>query len=229
MRNTPTRSKVNVESFSFSLVGINQQVLISEYIAGKHLAAEAQMNRKPPQIYGDIKKNTLELTENPFDKSFVINSNSNKKVVHTTNNNVFQSVDMNNMEVTKIKFNCRYCRVSFEIIPIGFPLVLEFDGEKYIAHCDEPYHCSFECAYARFDEVFKIGNDDYKNVEENFKFIFSLMHPGKELIRSKDFRLHEVNGGSLTELEYRSNSHQYFRVPSLITLPVKRMYFSYKN
>jgi hypothetical protein len=223
------RSKVNVELFSFSLTGINQQMAIEGYIKGEHLIFEDSPNKKSVQVFGDIKKNAVELTEDPMQKVFTINSNSNKQVIHTTNNNVFQFVDANNMEMSKIKFNCRYCRVEFEMVPIGFPLILEFDGKKYTAHCDEPYHCSFECGFARIDEVFKLGSDDYKNVEENFKLIFSLMHPGKELVRAKDFRLHEINGGSLTEEQYRSNSHRYFKIPSLITLPVKRMYAAHKN
>lgn len=225
------RSKISTDTFSFTLRGINQQQMIQNYISGKHLTMSVVKNASKKKHMTSsnsmIRKPGTELDEDPFKQSFVINANSTKQVIRTTNHDIFEAVMKNGGELVVMQFRCFYCRHEFTRIPCGIPLIVEFVVDKYRFHCDEMYYCDLNCVYAQYIDFMR-HIDEYKNVEENLKLLFSLMHPGKVLTRAKDFRLHKDNHGPLDEHEYRVSSYQYVKIPSLIIYPLKRQYIEFK-
>lgn len=216
---------INYNSSTFTLRGINQQDLINAYIRGEHrkISIENIKNRKPPVFSEPPKQIKADLTGDPNCKSYLLNSNSTKQIIHTTNQDLYELV-YNNNRISEIKFECFYCRVEKETIPVGFPMIINIYIDKYVIHIDEPYYCSLECVNSALSD----SKEDTSIIEENLNFLNSLMYPGRELKKAKNWKLHEKNHGPLSEQEYRYSESKFIQLSSVILLPLKRQYIEYK-
>lgn len=107
-------------------------------------------------------------------------------------------------------------------------------GEKFTiqkTHCfwTDNQCCDMECALA-FDQFFSNLPPDkresqFYDSEYLLRFLYSLQYPGSgPLIAAKDFRLLNINGGSLTYEQYKSTRHIYRKMPGMLLLPAKVSY-----
>lgn len=178
-------------------------------------------------------------------KSPIINSNStinqtsinskkfvlNESKIYSTNHESFEVINKEGKDLSEIKTNfiCFYCRVPRENShSVGFPIRVEFKDSKYIFFIDEPYYCTFNCAYTALIERKYDNNDEVNSIENNLKLLFSMCHPDKKLIRAKDWRLHEQNHGSLTDQEFRDQNLYFTSIPTVVLYPVKRLFIQHK-
>lgn len=99
---------------------------------------------------------------------------------------------------------------------------------KLLCFWAEDFCCDFSCAYAYCDRWMKLpvyyGDPIMINSESMLLTMFSLQNPDKELIKAKDFRLLDLNGGSLTMKEWRNSTFTYKRTLNIVQLPLKVKY-----
>lgn len=219
------KATLNHNSSTFTLRGIDQQKLIEAYINGEHrkILIENTKTKKALIFTEPVKQVKVELTENYNNKSYILNSNSVKQVIHTTNQDLYEIFYKEN-KLIEITFDCFYCRVNFTRIPCGFPIIVNLYLDKYVFHVDEPYYCSFECVKAALCE----SKQDTSTIEENLNLLISLMYPETEIKRANNWKLHEKNHGPLTELEYRKTDSKFILLTSVIMIPLKRQYAEYR-
>ena len=220
------RSQINNRN-NFTLTGVNAQEIINKYIDNFHQTIEIDNIKCKKSIKINTVKEKENLTNSPYEKKYFINSNTLKQTIHTTNNDQFKLV-IDGKQLSEIKFRCFYCRVDRKQISLGFPIKIEVELDKYIFHLDEPYYCNYNCLYSGMDDKFKDNREERDLVEENIKFMFHLSHPDEVLTKAKDWRLHEVNHGTLNDEQFNDETFEYIKLPSIITLPVKRQYIQYK-
>lgn len=187
------------------LKSVDVSKLYQEYINGKynHITLADLPHIK---LANDIKYNNI--------SDVIVDSSGNVQRVLMTNSNPAK--------------RCSWCLSDIEADPVGIPVDVYKSEDKLVILVDQPYYCTFECAYAGLyrenNQVYYLRDSLYKDSEWILKTWFSLIYPNKELRKAPDWRLLDINGGTLTIDEFRSNSHTLTRLPNFIIQPVKISY-----
>lgn len=99
---------------------------------------------------------------------------------------------------------------------------------KVLCFWAEDFCCDYSCAYAYCDRWLKVpiyyADPILTDSESMLLTIFGLLYPNQVLIKAKDFRLLDLNGGSLTMKEWKNPSFTYKRTLNIIQLPLKVKY-----
>ena len=137
-----------------------------------------------------------------------------------------QSNDYDESCLKNLNIKCDWCRQAFNDIPWKIPLNVDSNGTNGCVYfLGEGAYCSKECMYADYTELFKFkyGSNKYQEVHTYIMYLCRLK--GESFpVPAPHWKLHQNNGGSLTDNDYRSNKTVYKSEPNIVILPIKRQY-----
>lgn len=134
---------------------------------------------------------------------------------------------------------CRWCRMDLSDLPedaepLGTIVKIEIKEENqqtsYVIYT-VGHFCRTGCNYAELTSRTSYWNmgDLVQMEEKNLRFLFNELYPGKELVASPHWELHERNGGPLNDEEYYSNQYYYHPTTHIIKFPAKKEYLALKR
>jgi hypothetical protein len=171
---------------TFLLRGIDAKELIKQYKEGN--LQNITIPTKKVEI-GESKKLTSRLYSQDF------NHYSFCRKDKTGNTIVYETTGCN------ISSTCFWCRSTLDKKNfIGLPIAMIDDKSFY----SDGYFCSYSCAYAFYNTHHK--DPLYKNTELLIKIAYKLEKGEDKLVAAPDWRLHERNGGSMSDKEYQENA-----------------------
>lgn len=202
-------SKTLIKGFKpvITLTGFDPTEVINKYNLGEYNDLSLEQIRKVT-----IQDNINVVSENDDSSRYVVIDNRGIRSNMITAN------------YRHIK-RCQWCRQDLKAKPIGIPIKSIYrDG--VLNFKSEGCYCTFECAYADLIHSFH-NNPSYHHSESYLKYSFNELYPNDRLFPAPDWKLHEENGGSLTEEQYRSKegNHTYHDSTRLKQIPVSRQYF----
>lgn len=175
--------------------------------------------------------------EDPQDGIYALRLPNNvQQIVATSNYKTCQNY-MANGGTFPSGGRCEYCRNDFHHEATGIPIRMELkDGIFYFYN--DGITCRDECSLSLIFEKQRLpvfSQDPlYMTSEQMLKLRYFLMNPDKSsLQKSKDYRLHQKNGGSLNDEQYYSETYTYDRninliipetVPEIKNIPVRVQY-----
>lgn len=128
-------------------------------------------------------------------------------------------VVLTNVRVPSEKVCCNWCRLDDLPLRYGVPTLITQVGNAIICYVDDPYYCSMECMYANYNQRCDKTMHHYSNTEILINRLFFAILSFEEKMNSKnerlkealDWRLLEINGGSLTPIQYRHEFKSLYR------------------
>jgi hypothetical protein len=173
-----------------------------------------------------VKNNMKRHQVNPMKQVEIMSTDplSKRFTMVDRNNNTYTCVTTNNFD-GKERI-CSWCRGMFTHSWIGIPYRVEYYDEETIFYTDG-CHCCFECASAELSKTSKIRfnryNGLYVTADILLETMFERIYPGKKLIQSPNFSLHERNGGSLNDEEFYTNKSIYVETSGIVVIPTKKI------
>lgn len=141
------------------------------------------------------------------------------------NNNTYVCVTTNNFSEGEESL-CNWCRTTFKHSWIGIPYRLEYTDDNSTYYTDGIF-CCFECAAAELRNYSKTRlnrfHGQYVTADILLESLYNKVYPGKKLIPSPHFSLHEKNGGALSDKDYYSQRSIYVEMTGVVLLPTKRV------
>lgn len=139
-------------------------------------------------------------------------------------------------DAKKANINCHYCRKKIKDNYFGMPLEIineinDFDEENIKIHCYGYYHDLSCCLADVKNKIVQNVHDDsfdYQSIYVNIYTLHSLFFKD-ELYPANDWRLLDINGGSLTYNEWKENVYLYNKLPGILILRNKKIYEKVKN
>lgn len=173
----------------------------------------------------------------------IIDRNGLTTTIATTNQKAFSVVNASG-GAAPVTGPCDWCRheCNYEMVGLPFRRDIENvdfkiegkDGQiksetrQIRIYWSEVFFCDYECAYAYFERNINspIRQRDalYNEAEYLLCELFSLQYPGRKLVAAADPKLLDINRGSLTYEQYKSNKYKYYRSPNIVLFPAKREY-----
>lgn len=181
------------------------------------------------------------------ERIYCLKDNHNNDIICTTSG--FKNVEVFTKSGGHLPMGgrCEYCREDYTTETIGIPLEYEeftiltnkgLDDDKpvyklYYTFWVDGKFCSFECVLSFVLTMLsthpKYRDITYKESDKLLKFMYKLLYPNSEELRSAhDPRLLIVNGGSLTKEEWQNNKVFYKKTNNIIMIPVKVEYIREK-
>jgi hypothetical protein len=141
------------------------------------------------------------------------------------NNNIFTCVTTNNFSPNGA--TCQWCRLSFQNSWVGIPYRLEQTQTKDYYYTEGCY-CCFECAAAEVNLISKRVHILHSGLLTSSNILletmFKSVYPDKTLICSPDFRLHERNGGALSDKDFYENKSLFLETSGIVIVPYKKIF-----
>jgi hypothetical protein len=191
------------------------------------LFSQKYFNKEYSNIDVEFVKNNMKRHQlNPMKQIEIMSSDplSKKFTMIDRNNNTYTCVTTNNFN-GKQRI-CGWCRDMFSHSWIGIPYRVEYTEDVTIFYVDG-CHCCFECAYAELSPNSKIRfnryNGLYVTADILLETLFEKVFPGKTLVQSPHFSLHERNGGALNDDEYYSNKSMFIDTSGVVIIPTKKI------
>ena len=114
------------------------------------------------------------------------------------------------MAGTNDKCPCLWCRKRFTHAAIGIPIGMQVRG-KTISYMVTGRYCCYQCCLAALYrlELLRSGHRDhvYNNSRCYLESMFNRQYPGKILHRAKEWTLHEINGGPLSDKDFFDDNY----------------------
>jgi hypothetical protein len=230
---------------------LNPKEVITKYLNGEYLqrgisfpiVSSSSVSSPTPSssslpstfsLHEHFAKNITKYSKDENSERYILSTREGAPRVYVTvNHNIytqnFTSVPENVLNYKKpveIEYKtCHYCRRQFNGDHVSIPVKMLISGKTIQFQCTGIFH-SFGCAYAQLGNETKIINGEglYINSEQYLRYLFHLFHPGKELIKSKDWKLLEINGGPLSFEEYDTEQYFYQSTPNIICFMIKTEY-----
>lgn len=117
---------------------------------------------------------------------------------------------------------CHWCRKKYEDYSLGVPIKILTKDNK-IFYLVEGNYCCFECVYAGILAE-KHFRPLWKDSEILLKIIYDSLYTNTKLEASRDWKLLDINGGSLTEEQFFNNDKHLFKTTCNFIYPIKNIY-----
>lgn len=204
---------------SISLVSIQREEFLEKFRSGHYFTSNTP--RRPitlansviSSITSDQKKGTYR----------VYNAERGEKILATAGNRnylVFEGSE------TNYPRRCDYCKCDYSGENYGVARskdrhIVMKDGTTHVVYVfhTEGNNCSEEHAFGCID-MYQKYYADRENLRKLFFEKFSLTYPGREFYRSNVPELHEREGGSLTDEQWKDKRYLYTK-HSVICSPIK--------
>lgn len=227
---------------SFLLRGVDPENVIKQYFSGYFSrVANLTIPTAPENVDITPVSSDIKVSISPDDEVYeFLDRSNNKQRVLMINYKLYSEAIGKKSQPKKV---CQKHRGEFDSLSLGIPIKLErriiqtsnsagttptsTPTSTYIFHTIGSY-CCFECAYQEvIDEMSKSGclkNPIYSDSETLISMLFSIMYPNKKLTGIPDWRLHQVNGGPLSDKEFFNQKSVYTMNPTVILTPIRNEY-----
>jgi len=225
---------------TFLLKGLDFNRVVSDYQSGV-------FNRQPtckPKI--KISQTNMILSpeygaDNHSGIFRVKDRNNHNVIIATTNHSDFETFTKSGGTLTD-GGRCDFCKRDFTTTSVGYPVAYQEDtilvgddpkNAKYkiiYIFWTEGKFCTFECAHAYVKRFLSLPADfrdtTLRSSEQMLKLLHKLTYPKAGPLKpAQDPRLLYINGGSLTEEQWKDQKHEYIRTDRILMIPAKVEYF----
>lgn len=221
----------------FLLKGVDMKTLLQAYIEGNPESPNLPERPKKRTIITEKKERTQNLIAHntPYDPIYEVKHRGEDSIILTTGIEMFSSilkltVDENNrMEIAETNTPCIYCRVPGPLknpVPAVITNFYVRDGK----HVYEGYDlgCDFPCAKAHLKTLYASdpNNHIYMGSFTHLNSLFYRKAGKSEIPILPDWRLLNINGGSMSPEQFYGAKETYHQLPNVVSLPCKLQFSS---
>lgn len=236
-------------TFKLSKVDVDQ--LIKGYHAGSY--TEIKLGPMKVRLIDPVSSTSImavNYSNNPRDAIFAITDRSNQDTIIATTNH--KTLDYYEAKGGKLPSSgrCTWCRTfvnpgpkdgpgidmknpeyQMTLLPIHMTKVVINNNTIYVVYGIDLF-CDESCCLAQCKLMYSLGirqnEQQYSHSEQYIHQLYHLNNQDhkdqKDLVAAPDFRLLDINGGSLTYSEYKNSKYVYSKSMNVLMIPVKEQY-----
>jgi len=206
------------------LRGISMEDITRRYNEGEFFKLE-KLPKSKVTIGNEINVLATKLPNDNGEPIFSMRDLKGREITYASSNSSAYMYYMDKQELPKGGV-CQNCMQIFShervIFPQDYVIIKGQEKTKYFFWGDEIFH-SFRCCYTKHEPYLGMSVEEKKRVEL-LLFMYSLVYPGKPMVRCNDYRLLISNGGSLTPEQWEDENTSYIKTPNVILAPCKFIY-----